>query len=53
LLVVPVVGIHLLLDLALKSVLQGLRVSLWQCFRWVVFFHQKTILSVNAIPKIL
>jgi hypothetical protein len=51
LLVLLVVAIHLLLDLALESVLQGLRVSVWQCFRWVVFFQQKTVLSVNVIPK--
>jgi hypothetical protein len=53
LLVVLVVDIHLLLDLALKSVLQGLRVSLFQYFSGVVFFQQKTILSVNVIPKVL
>jgi hypothetical protein len=53
LLVVPVVDIHLSLDLTLKLVLQGLRVSLWQCFGWVVFFQQKTILSMNVIPKFL
>jgi hypothetical protein len=51
LLVVSVVDIHLLLDLALKSVLQRLGVSIPQCFGWVVLFQQKTKLSVNVIPK--
>jgi hypothetical protein len=53
LLVVLVIDIHLSLDLALKSVLQGLQVLLRQCFGWVVFFQQKTILSMNVIPKLL
>jgi hypothetical protein len=51
LLVVLVVDIHLLLDPALKSVLQQLRVSIRQCFGWVVWFQQKTKLSGNVIPK--
>jgi hypothetical protein len=51
LLVVSTVDIHLLLDLALESVLQRLRVSMRQCFGWVVWFQQKTKLSVNVIPK--
>jgi hypothetical protein len=47
LLVVLVVDIHLLLDLVLKLVLQGLSVSLWQCFGWVVLFQQNTMPSIG------
>jgi hypothetical protein len=44
LVVLLVVDIHLPLDLALKLVLQGLCVSLRQCYGCVVFFQEKTIL---------